>query len=243
MLMNKLKIALIGYGKMGKTIESLAIKKNHDIILKTNSSNTLEKNLAVLPDVDVAIEFTSPEIAAANLEILAANRVNTVCGSTGWLDDYDRLTELFSNQGAAFLYASNFSVGVNIFFILNRQLAKMMNNWPEYSVSLEESHHIQKKDAPSGTAVTLANQIIEASHQYKSWTLDAVDDTDSIDIQAHREGDVKGMHTVRYKSDIDQIEIKHEAFSREGFALGALMAAEWLQEKKGIYSMRDVIGI
>jgi 4-hydroxy-tetrahydrodipicolinate reductase len=241
--MNKLKIALIGYGKMGKTIESLAIKKNHDIILKTSSSNPLEKNLAVLPDVDVAIEFTSPEIVAANLEILATNRVNTVCGSTGWLDDYDRLTELFSNQGAAFLYASNFSVGVNIFFALNRQLAKMMNNWPEYSVSLEESHHIQKKDAPSGTAVTLANQIIEASQQYKSWTLGAVDDTDSIDIKAHREGDVKGMHTVKYKSDIDQIEIKHEAFSREGFAMGALMAAEWLQEKKGIYSMRDVIGI
>ncbi|NNE27065.1 MAG: 4-hydroxy-tetrahydrodipicolinate reductase [Saprospiraceae bacterium] len=239
---NKLNIGLIGYGKMGKIIGEMAESKGHRILLKTSSQNPIEKNIDLLKDLDVAIEFTSPEIAVHNLEVLAQNHVTTVCGSTAWLEHYDRICKMYTSNDAGFLYASNFSIGVNIFFALNTYLAKMMNGFEDYNVSMHESHHIEKKDAPSGTAVTLAEQILENVERKTSWHLDSADKT-GISVKATREADVKGLHEVFYTNDIDQITIRHEAFNRKGFASGALMAAEWISGKKGVYSMNDILNI
>lgn len=244
--MKSLNIALIGYGKMGKTIENLALAKSHNIVLKTSSSNPLSTNQDLLSNVDVAIEFTGPDVAADNLEILANHGINTVCGSTAWLDAYDRICNHFKEKKAAFLYASNFSIGVNIFFSVNNHLAKLMNKLEEYEVKMTEAHHIQKKDAPSGTAVSLAEQITAQLDRKSSWQMQSGDErmgNSQIPIKAIREADIKGMHKVEYISKIDQISIMHEAFSREGFASGALLAAEWLYGKQGIFNMNDVLDI
>jgi len=244
--MKSLNIALIGYGKMGKTIENLALSKSHNIVLKSSSSNPLSSNQKRLSNVDVAIEFTGPDVAAENLEILANHGISTVCGSTAWLDDYDRISNLFKEMNAAFLYASNFSIGVNIFFSVNNHLAKLMNKLDAYDVNMTEAHHIQKKDAPSGTAVSLADQISANMARKSGWQLDTGKENipkSKIGIHSIREDDIKGMHKVDYISKIDQISIKHEAFSREGFASGALLAAEWISGKQGIYSMSDVLNI
>ena len=244
MMHNKLNIALIGYGKMGKTIEKLAEEKGHSIGLKTNSQNPLHQNLHLLDNIDVAIEFTNPDIASKNLETLASHGVKTVCGSTGWLDEYKRISALYDQHNSAFLYASNFSIGVNIFFALNKKLAKLMTNKSDYKVSMVESHHISKKDAPSGTAVSLAEHIIQNHQAYNNWQLKSSEcNTDEISIEAIREGDVKGMHQISYRSEIDEIVIKHEAFNRNGFALGAIMAAEFIANKKGIFNMNDVLDL
>jgi len=239
----KLKIGLIGYGKMGKTIESLAQKSGHEIILRISSSNALEMNAKNLEALDIAIEFTTPESAPVNLEILAQNKVPTICGSTAWLSEYDRIAKLFIDNDTPFLYASNFSIGVNVMFAVNKYLAKIMDHLPEYDISMTESHHTEKKDAPSGTGVTLAEQIIENVDRKAGWhqTDNAI--SDKIHITSIREKDVKGLHDVKYTSAIDEISLKHEAYSREGFAKGALMAAEYVYGKKGIFTMNDVLNI
>lgn len=240
---NKLNIGIIGYGKMGKIIEKLLIDRGHDIVLRTNSTHPLESQLPQLQSVDVAIEFTTPELAPKNLTLLAENKISTICGSTAWLSDYESVSQKFIDNECGFLYASNFSIGVNIFFQINQQLAKLMNQHAQYDVTIHESHHTEKKDAPSGTAVTIANQVIDALERKRSWTIDPATQADQLQITASREADVKGFHELSYTSPIDQIKMSHEAYSREGFALGAILAAEWIHGKKGIYSMKDVLGI
>jgi len=232
-----MKIAVLGYGKMGKTIERLALEGGHDIVLKTNQLNTSFD----LTNADVAIDFSSAEIAPSN--ILACFEQNTpvVSGTTGWLSEYNNIIQKCEASNGSFLYASNFSIGVNIFFNLNEHLAKLMEPLTAYSVEIEETHHTEKKDTPSGTAITLADTIIENS-DYENWNLIAPT-ANEIKIDAKRISEVKGTHEIKYASAIDTITIKHEAHSRDGFALGALLAANWLQYKKGIFSMKDVLNI
>ncbi len=231
-----MKIALLGYGKMGKTIEQLAKKKGHKIVFILSSSKT-EGNLS---QADVAIDFSTPDSAFENIKMCLENDVPVVSGTTAWLDKYDEAVALCKQHNGSFLYASNFSIGVNLFFKINQYVAKLMQNREEYDVAIEEIHHTQKLDAPSGTAITLAQQILPFT-QKKEWILDK-EASDKITITAKRENEVKGTHTIRYSSLVDTVSIKHEAHSREGFALGALMAAGWLIGKKGVFSMEDVIG-
>ncbi len=233
-----MKIALLGYGRMGKTIEKIAIDRGHSIVLKVDE-NTTTYDVSV---ADVAIEFSIPSVAVSNLTKCFKAGVPVVCGTTGWLDSYEEMTKLCESNNAAFIYASNFSLGVNIFFELNKKLAAIMNSQKHYKIATEEIHHTKKLDAPSGTAITLAEGIIEHSDQ-KKWILGEEGDETTIPIVAKREGDVPGTHTVSYNSEVDQIEIKHTAHNRLGFALGAVVAAEWLQDKKGIYKMKDVLGL
>lgn len=228
---------------MGKTIEKIALSKSHDIVLRTGSQNPLSENLSRLDKVDVAIEFTNPEVASDNLELLAGHGINTVCGSTGWLSDFDRIASIFKARETALLYASNFSIGVNLFFELNRKLAGMMNNYSSYDIRMKEIHHTEKKDAPSGTAVSLAEGIINQLDRKSSWVNSSEHKENEIPIVSVRETDVKGTHEINYRSAIDEISIRHEAYSREGFAMGALMAAEFINGKSGLFTMRDVLGI
>jgi len=240
---NKLQIALIGYGKMGKIIEELAHSRGHEVTLRISSQNQAAFNAKNLADCNVAIEFSTPEVAYGNLKKLAKNKVATVCGTTGWLDHYDEIVQDFKQAEAPLLYASNFSVGVNIFFELNKKLATLMKDQISYSVDITENHHITKKDAPSGTAVTLANQLINTLPDKEVWTLGQEAQPSEIPITAIREGDVKGDHTIKYRSEIDQITISHQAFTREGFALGAILGAEYVYGKNGIVEMREVLGL
>ena len=237
-----LNIALIGYGKMGQIIEKMALERGHKIGLIIKRQNIADLNKGNFYEIDVAIEFTTPESAPDNLRKLASCQTPTICGTTGWLDDYDEISRLFEKNDSAFLYASNFSLGVNLFFALNKHLAKLMNTYTQYQVKISESHHVSKKDAPSGTAVTIAQQLISSLDRKSNWTMTDPTDED-IKITAYREGDVKGSHTVEYKSDIDEIVIAHHAHSRAGFALGAIIAAEWLADKKGLFHMNDVLGL
>ena len=236
-----MNIGLIGYGKMGKTIEKLANAKGHDIVLRISSSNALELNAQNLKSLDVALEFSSPQAAPKNLAILAENKIPTVCGSTAWLDHYDEICHLFNSNDTPFLYASNFSIGVNIFFKLNSYLAELMDKFSAYDISMQEIHHTEKVDAPSGTAVTLADQILDKVQRKNTWTNQKRDNTQQIEIESQRLDDVKGTHSVSYTSGIDNITISHEAYSREGFASGALLASEWIQGKKGIFSFKDIM--
>lgn len=230
-----MKIALLGYGKMGKTIERLAIERGHSISHKitTDIENT------DLSDADVAIDFSVPTAAFKNIKTCIKYNLPVVSGTTGWLDNYEQAVKLCEAENSAFLYASNFSIGVNLFFELNEKLAKMMDPFQNYKVAIEEVHHLQKLDAPSGTAISLAQQIIGNSRK-EGWQLDHAEENE-IPITAKREDNVPGTHTVSYNSEIDSIEIKHTAHSREGFALGAIIAAEWIINKKGVFSMRDVL--
>ncbi len=230
-----MKIALLGYGKMGKIIEQVALSRGHEIVLRKSSANTFDG----LELADVAIDFSIPNAAVGNISECLHTNVPIVSGTTGWLAKYDEIVALCHDKNGAFLYGSNFSLGVNIFFELNAQLAKMMAQFTDYKVSMEEIHHTQKLDAPSGTAITLAKDIIDNS-DYSSWALENVKE-DEILIDAKRIANVPGTHTVCYSSDVDAIAIKHTAHNREGFALGSVIAAEWIAGKKGVFSMKDVL--
>ena len=233
-----MKIALFGYGKMGKVIEKIAKKRGHKIIYRIDE-NCINYDLK---KVDVAIDFSTPKAAFSNINMALENSIPIISGTTGWLDNYNKAVKLCNEKNGAFLYASNFSLGVNIFFEINRQLAKIMSNHPEYLIKMKEIHHIEKIDAPSGTAITLAESIIKET-DYQKWSLNKDFKENEISIEAQRLSDKTGTHEVIYKSDIDEIKIKHAAVNREGFGLGAVIAAEWLIGKKGVFSMKDVLNI
>ena len=236
-----MKIALIGYGKMGKEIEAIAIERGHRIILKVTEENKQLLSDGNLERAAVAIEFTNPDAAFQNVAACFNAKVPVVCGTTGWNDRLEEAKHLCRKKGAAFLPSSNFSVGVNLFFEVNKKLAALMNNHPEYNASVEEIHHLQKKDAPSGTAITIAEQIVEALDRKYSWKLDG-NALDELRITALREDGVPGTHKVSYTSTIDDIELTHTAHSRKGFALGAVLAAEFLAGKTGVFTMKEVLG-
>jgi 4-hydroxy-tetrahydrodipicolinate reductase len=238
-----MKIALLGYGKMGKAIESLMLPRGHEAILKIDETNRAALTKEALSQADVAIEFTGPETAVDNLMLCLKAGVPVVCGSTGWLKQYDNVAEAFRNQDGTLLYASNFSIGVNIFFALNKRLAALMNSHPEYQVSLTEIHHTAKKDAPSGTGITLAEGILDHIERKKGWVNHPTSDSEELSIISERIDPAPGTHKVLYSSPIDDIEIIHTAHSRMGFAMGALLAAEYIKDKKGIFSMKDVLGL
>jgi 4-hydroxy-tetrahydrodipicolinate reductase len=248
-----MKIALIGYGKMGKAIESLMSSRGHEAILKIDEHNRPSLTAAQLSEADVAIEFTGPETAVENLALCREAGIPVVCGSTGWLKEWEPVKQAFEAAGGTLLYASNFSVGVNIFFALNRKLAELMNPHPEYDVALTEIHHTAKRDAPSGTAITLAEGILGAMERKKVWVNHTGArsgevnhpraDSEELEVISERIDPAPGTHKVRYHSDIDDIEIIHTAHSRMGFALGALLAAEYIKGKKGIFTMKEVLGL
>ncbi|MEO9570484.1 MAG: 4-hydroxy-tetrahydrodipicolinate reductase [Polaribacter sp.] len=232
-----MKIALLGYGRMGKEIEKIALSRGHEIVIRKDVDDKIDINLA-----DVAIDFSVPSSAFNNITNCINNNVPVISGTTGWLDKYDEAVALCKEKNSAFIYASNYSLGVNIFFELNKQLAKMMSTLEDYKISSEEIHHTKKLDAPSGTAITLAEGIIENTSK-KDWVLGDKATEDSIPIVAKRIPDVPGTHTIWYDSEVDSIEIKHTAHSRKGFALGAVVAAEWILGKNGVFSMKDVLNI
>ncbi len=232
-----MKIALLGYGRMGKEIEKIALQRGHEIVIKTNSEASVDIHLA-----DVAIDFSVPTSAYRNISNCINNNVPVISGTTGWLEKYEEAVALCIAKKGAFIYASNFSLGVNIFFELNNQLAKMMHNLGDYNITMEEIHHTKKLDAPSGTAITLADGIIENSSK-SDWELNGKISEKSIPIIAKRIPDVPGTHTVDYTSEVDSIEITHTAHNRKGFALGAVVAAEWIQKKEGVFTMKDVLNI
>ena len=232
-----MKIALIGYGKMGHAIEELAGTRGHEVVCTIDNAEELAAKASLLKTANVAIEFTMPSVAAGNIRYCIENDIAIVCGTTGWYDNYYELASLCHDRNGAMLTATNFSIGMNIMFALNERLAQLMNGRDEYQVDITEIHHIHKLDAPSGTAITLKEQIL-ANGERKTENGERIID---IPITSIREGEVPGTHTVRYQSEIDTITITHEAHSRKGLALGALMAAEFLCGKKGIYTMKDVV--
>jgi 4-hydroxy-tetrahydrodipicolinate reductase len=237
-----LKIALIGYGKMGKAIEEIALKKGHEIVLKVNIDNVEDLTAKKLQRADVAIEFTGPESAVENIKRCINSNVPIVSGSTGWLSQWEEIKETVAEKNGALIYASNYSIGVNIFFELNKYLSKLMKDYDEYDVKLEEIHHTQKKDAPSGTAISLAEQILENITSKKNWVNHLKTTPEELEIISKRMDPAPGTHIVTYHSPIDDIEIIHTAHNRMGFAGGAVKAAEFLVGKKGIFTMKDVLG-
>lgn len=236
-----MKIALLGYGKMGKVIEEIALNRNHEIVLKINSQNQDQLTIENLNQVDVAIDFSTPNSAKSNILLAINSNTPVISGTTGWLESYNEVSNICIEKNSAFLYASNFSLGVNLFFELNKTLAGLMKNHKQYDVNMTEIHHTQKLDTPSGTAISLAEQIISENDHQNGWTLDKANSDQSIFIDAQRINMTPGTHIVNYKSDVDSISIKHEAHSRKGFALGAVIAAEWIQNKEGVFSMRNVL--
>lgn len=234
-----MRIALFGYGKMGKMLERLGIERGHSIVAKIDLNTP--KSTIDYSNIDVAIDFSTPDAAFDNIKQCMENNVPVISGTTGWLDRYEEIVSLCNKLSGAFIYASNFSLGVNLFFELNRKLAQMMNGLEAYKVNLEEIHHIHKLDAPSGTAITLAEGIIEKS-DYNAWKLNE-SEKNEVPIISKREGEVPGTHSIKYRSDVDTIEIKHEAHNRQGFALGAIVAAEWIQGRKGVFTMKDVLNL
>ena len=236
-----MKIALIGYGKMGRAIEEIAVQKSHEIVLKIDSSNRDDMITANLQKADVAIEFTSPHSAVQNIKKCLDAGVPVVSGSTGWLQHWNEVKQYCEDKNGTLLYASNFSVGVNLFFELNKYLSQLMQSYNDYDVMIEEIHHTQKRDAPSGTAITLAEQILHDAKQKKRWVNEEAKNKDELQIISRRTDPAPGTHVIKYISNIDDIEIKHTAHNRTGFAAGAVMAATFLQDKKGIYTMKDVL--
>lgn len=233
-----MKIALFGYGKMGKTIERIAIDRGHVIVAKIDVDTT-DYNLS---NADVAIDFSVPSEAFNNINLCFNKNIPIVSGTTGWLDRYDDAVSSCKAKNGGFIYASNYSLGVNLFFELNKQLAKLMKEFNVYNMSIEETHHTQKLDAPSGTAITLAEDVIEQSTK-ENWSLGVTENEKTLPIESKRIENVPGTHVVSYTSDVDKIEITHTAKNRDGFALGAVIAAEWLKDKKGVFNMKDVLGL
>lgn len=238
-----MKIGLLGYGKMGKAIEEIAIQKGHEVVWRVHSTNRNTLQETDLKQADVVIEFTNPQAAKENIIWCLQAGVPVVCGSTGWTHDLPIVKTLCEEKKGTLVYASNFSVGVNLFFELNKKLAALMSNQPTYEVILEEIHHTQKKDAPSGTAITLAEQILEQVGRKKNWVNDLSENPEDLEIISQRIDPSPGTHHVKYASVIDDIEITHTAHSRKGFAAGALLAAEFAARKKGFFSMKEVLGL
>ncbi|MBS1586594.1 MAG: 4-hydroxy-tetrahydrodipicolinate reductase [Bacteroidetes bacterium] len=238
-----MNIALIGYGKMGHAIERIATERGHNVVLRISSSNKDEMTEPNLQKADVAIEFTRPEAAKENVLNCLEAGVAVVCGTTGWNEEVVKAEMKAAEKGVGFLQASNFSIGVNIFFEVNKLLATLMSEHPEYSVSIEEAHHTQKKDAPSGTAITLAEQALENLKRIQHWVKGESNGQDVMPVISHRIENVPGTHSVKYSSAIDDIEIIHTAHNRDGFAMGAVLAAEFIAGKQGIFTMKDVLGI
>ncbi len=233
-----MKIGLLGYGKMGKVIERIAQERGHEIVARINRNDDKQELLKS----DVVIEFSSPESAIENLKYCINKGIPIICGTTGWNNDIEEIYSLVKEQNAALVHASNFSLGVNLFFELNEKLAALMKPFKDYKLAVKEIHHTEKKDAPSGTAITLAEGIMRQT-SYSEWHLGTSNKGTSVAIEALRENDVKGTHVITYDSPVDQIEITHKAHSRDGFALGAVIAAEWVIDKKGSFTMKDVLGI
>lgn len=238
-----MNIALIGYGKMGKAIEQEALQRGHKIVLKITSANKDSLSNGDLKAADVAIEFSRPESAVENIHHCFSAGIPVVVGTTGWLDRLKDVKDACFQQERSLLYASNFSVGVNLFFAINKYAAKLMNAHSEYDVKVEETHHVHKLDAPSGTAITTAEGIMEAYSSRKKWVNEESSDPSVLPIISHRIDEVPGTHNVIYSSSIDAIELIHTAHSRKGFAVGAVVAAEWLQGKKGVFTMQDVLNL
>ncbi len=238
----KLNLAIIGYGKMGKTIHRIAEKKGHTVSVIIRSTNTGDmQNLP--PGIDAAIEFSKPESAVANLEILARKGIPTVCGTTGWDRYREQVRTLYTDLQTGFVYASNFSIGMNIFFHINKKLAMIMNTQPDFSVEIRETHHTEKLDAPSGTAITIAEDIVKRIERKDNWVNQPSGKENEIPIISHRVANVKGEHSVSYTSDLDKLVFTHQARSREGFAEGAIIAAEFIAQRKGVFSFEDILGL
>jgi 4-hydroxy-tetrahydrodipicolinate reductase len=238
-----MKIALLGYGKMGKEIEQIALKRKHTIIARVDMDNASTFSIAELSKADVAIEFSTPETAVKNIYKCFEAKVPVVVGTTGWLKKFNTVKADCKKKKQGLFYSSNYSIGVNIFFKLNTHLAKIMNAYKDYDVSIEEIHHIHKLDSPSGTAITLANQILSEIKRKKKWINNAPEDMNQLSILSKRENEVPGTHVVTYNSAIDTIAITHRAHSRKGFAMGAVLAAEFMKKRKGVYSMDDLLKI
>ncbi|AQG80096.1 4-hydroxy-tetrahydrodipicolinate reductase [Spirosoma montaniterrae] len=245
-----MNILLLGYGKMGKTIEQIALDRGHQIAARIDVNNRADLETLPADAVDAVIEFSSPESAVENIKICLTRGWPVVCGTTGWLSHRAEVEQLCRDTNGAFFYASNYSIGVNLFFRLNKTLAKFMRDYPSYRASMTEIHHTEKKDAPSGTAITLAEGLLEHLPHKSRWTLKETDhpnlgenQADAVEIESLREGAVPGTHTVRFDSDVDLIEITHVAHSRQGFALGAVVAAEWLAGREGVFGMDDLLGV
>lgn len=236
-----MQLALIGYGKMGKAIERIALERGHHIVarLDIHEKDSVEQ----LKLADVAIEFTQPDAAPGNLRMCLEHRIPVVCGTTGWLDHRHAIESYCREQQGTLFYASNYSLGVNLFFKVNEYLAKIMNRYPDYEVTMEETHHTQKKDAPSGTAITLAEGILSHLERKKAWISGDAAQEEQISIHSFRVDPTPGTHVVTYQSAMDAIEIKHTAYSREGFALGAVLVAEWIKDKKGVLTMTDFLSL
>ncbi|MDC1451179.1 4-hydroxy-tetrahydrodipicolinate reductase [Vicingaceae bacterium] len=236
-----MKFALLGYGKMGKSIESIAVERGHEVVLKINADNLEDLTQENLSVADVAIEFSAPEHVLSNIGISLKIGTPIVVGTTGWYDQQEAVYKQVKEFNGTFLAASNFSVGVNIFFEINRRLAELMANQNIYTAAIEEIHHTEKLDSPSGTAITLADGIIQQMGSYSSWENNPSEKKEVLEIVSFREPNIPGTHEITYDSNIDQISIKHEAKNRKGFALGAVLAAEFIQAKKGIFTMKDVL--
>jgi 4-hydroxy-tetrahydrodipicolinate reductase len=233
-----MKILLIGYGKMGKAIEAIALSRGHTIAGKIDVGDNLND---FQEPIDVAIEFTQPQSVVSNLNVCIEKGIPVVCGTTGWGNDQPAVEDFCIEKNGTLLYSSNFSLGVNIFFKLNEYLARIMDRYPQYKVSIDETHHTQKKDAPSGTAISLADGVIKNLNRKKEWVLETTENPEALVIKSFRIDPAPGTHVVKYKSAVDDVEITHTAHSREGFALGAVLVAEWLAGKKGVFTMDDFL--
>jgi 4-hydroxy-tetrahydrodipicolinate reductase len=237
-----MNIALIGYGRMGHEIEKIAVKRGHVVKLIIDQDNTDDLCESKLKGIDAAIEFSSPDSALANISTCLGLSVPVVSGTTGWLGSYEEIADICKKKNTAFIHSSNFSIGVNILFRLNSELARLMAQYDDYTVSVEEIHHTKKLDAPSGTAITISSGIIGQHPHYSNWCFENEKTLNCVPIRSVREGDVPGTHTVTWDSDIDTITLKHEAKNRRGFALGAVVAAEYIHSRKGVFTMNDVMG-
>jgi 4-hydroxy-tetrahydrodipicolinate reductase len=238
-----MKIALIGYGKMGKAIEEIAVSKGHEIVLKIDANNTSDFTKENIQKANVAIEFTGPDTAFENISKCIQWSVPVISGSTGWLAHFEKAKKLCEEKKGCLLYASNFSIGVNLFFEINKQVAALMEPYDNYNVSMTETHHTEKKDAPSGTAISLAEQILAQIGRKKKWVNETSSEASDLIIRSERIDPAPGTHTVSYESSIDSIEITHTAHTRKGFASGAVLAAEFANQKMGIFTMKDVLGL